>query len=31
MNITIGFGICVVIGILIILSIKDNHHNNWDD
>jgi glycerol uptake facilitator-like aquaporin len=31
MNITIGFGICVVIGILIMLSIKDNHHNNWDD
>ena len=31
MDITMGFGICVVIGILIMLSIQDDHHNNWDD
>ena len=31
MDITMGFGICVVIGILIMLSINGDHHNNWDD
>ena len=30
MDITMGFGICVVIGILIMLSINGDHHNNWD-
>ena len=31
MDITMGLGICVLIGILIMLSINGDHHNNWDD